>query len=311
MLKKILEKKKNKLPVIKSLENLAFLLGLSPTEMQELAETANSLYRGTCIPKKSGGYRRIVIPDSRLKKIQRWILDNILYQIPTSDYSTGFEPNKSILDNAKKHLRQDCLINLDLQDFFPNIKSKEIFNVFKKSGYSKEIAQVLTRFCTKDESLPQGAPSSPYLANIVCWRLDRRMGQLAKKIGANYTRYADDMSISGKDNILSYYSHFCRIIESEGFFLNPKKKKINFAGESQMVTGLMVNEEVRVSAAQKESLRKHIYFCKKYGINSHLKYIKSSMSAIQFKNHLAGLARFIMMTEKEEGKKLLQEINTI
>ncbi len=189
----------NNLPVIFDREHIALLLGINYDYVNKIMLFTDKFYKVYKMKKKNGDYREISIPNVRLRYIQRWLLDNILYKISVSEHVTGFVPKKSIVDNAIKHVNKELVLAMDIKEFFPSVKFEKIFNIFYYYGYTKEVSYCLARICTLDGSLPQGAPTSPYLANIVCKRMDMRIESLCGKINAIFTRYADDITISEKE----------------------------------------------------------------------------------------------------------------
>lgn len=187
--------KNNGYPIIFDIGHFALLVGVKSNEIYSYYVLANKLYKKANIPKKNGEFREISVPSENLKFIQRWILDNVLYRAEVNPHVNGFMRNKSIVDNAIKHVGKDCVINLDIKDFFPSIAYTKVYNLFISFGYTSHLAIVFAGLCTYNKVLPQGAPTSPFISNLVCEKLDLRMDQLAKKIGASYTRYADRKSV--------------------------------------------------------------------------------------------------------------------
>lgn len=299
------------LPVIFDLEHLALLIGMEVDALEILLYTINTYqYKQIYLPKKSGGTRTISIPSMDLKYIQRWILRNILNRMHISVYATGFVYGQSIVTNAKKHINQACVINLDIKDFFPSVSAERIFGLFRYYGYTKKISYFLARLCTYEGVLPQGSPASPMITNIVCLKLDKRLSKLAEKFHAAYSRYADDITFSGDKGITKLIPVAKEIILQEGFQVNEKKTRILLAGERQEVTGLTVNgTTVKVSREYKRKLRQEIYYCKKYGVQNHQK--QSSGERAFFKEHLYGKAYFVYMVEPLQGKKFLAELDEI
>lgn len=298
------------LPVIFDINHFAALIGTTPSVISTMMATIEkNFYTEKRIPKKSGGYRVLMVPAMRLKIIQRWILDNILYNIPVSDQAMGFLINRSIVTNAYYHVRQDCVINMDLKDFFPSICQEQVFRIFYYYGYTISVSYMLSRLCTVGGKLPQGAPTSPYLSNIVCLKLDKRLLLLAKSYEAKYTRYADDLTFSGGYGIQGIIVGANSIINDEGFSVNEKKTRISYKYQRQEVTGLIVNNKVTVDRKYKKSLLQEIYYCKKYGPSSHLNHINCSKRF--YKEHLYGKAYFVNMVDKEFGEKVLLQLSGI
>ncbi len=245
-------------------------------------------YTSFRIPKHKGGYRAITAPDNYLKIIQRRILEKILYQHEVHSCCHGFRPGCSIASNAQPHVGRNICINMDLKDFFPTITANRVYGLFCSFGYDSWTASFLTRLTTYNGCLPQGAPTSPAISNLVCRRLDRRLAKLAGKAGANYSRYADDLTFSSDREICRLIPLIVDIIKSEGFEPAKDKLRITRKGNRQEVTGLVVNEKVAVPRHVRRRLRavmhnlqngKEIYWNgNKMSLDSlkgHLSYLKS------------------------------------
>lgn len=300
----------NNLPVIFDMKHFSLLLGIDNLKLNTFINSLDLYqYHTISIPKKSGGTRRLIVPSENLRILQKWILVNILENIKVSPYAHGFKKNKSIVSNASMHKGKEYLVNIDLKDFFPTIKFNRLFMIFYYYGYTKEMSYNLAKLCTYKGILPQGAPTSPYISNIISLRLDKRISGLSNKIGADYSRYADDITISGNRNILSYIKVYKKIIEDEGFQINESKFRVKRSFERQMVTGLVVNEKISVPREVKDYIKQQIYYCKKYGIEEHLKY--SNCLNSNFKEHLYGVAYFIKMVEEEKGLEYLKQLSEI
>ena len=301
----------NNMPVIYNLEHLSLLIGIEKKLLASIIfYDKEHLYKTIKIPKKTKGYRQLDVPMSTLKYIQKWILKNILNEIPSSQYVTGFEKDMSIVENAKRHLNKQCIINIDLKDFFPSVTKKMVYNIFYNLGYNKELAYIFTTLCIYKQCIPQGAPTSPKLANLCCKNLDKRIGALCKKYNAIYSRYADDITISGEKYIKNILTPVKLIIEDESFHLNHNKTRILYKGQRQEVTGLNLNTgKVTVPQSYKKELQKEIYYCKKYGVSNHLTHIKCNKAF--YKEHLYGKAYYINMVEPIKAKKILAQLDEI
>lgn len=304
--KRLLE---NRIPVIFDREHLALLLGIDYMYINKIMLFSEQFYKSYKLRKKNGGYREISIPNVRLRYIQRWILDNILYKIAVSDNVKGFVPGLSILDNARYHINKNLVITMDIKDFFPTIRFEKVFNIFYYYGYTKELSYCFARICTLDNMLPQGAPTSPYLANIVCNKMDIRINQFCKCINADFTRYADDITISGNKNLGIYIKVVKEIIQDEGFSINNKKTRFMYNNRQQIVTGLNVNNKVTVPKNKVRYLRQQIYYIKKFGVVRHLKRI--NYDKLNIKEHLYGLAYFINMVDNDKGSNFIRELDQI
>lgn len=258
-----------------------------------LADAKDKSYRRFEIKKKSGGVRVIYAPNQGLKVIQRCLALIFAEVFPVSDLATGFVKGKSVVDNAGYHLQQHYVFNLDLKDFFPGIDQARIWGRLQQAPFFFDratgrlaLANVLAKLCCfeleverMDESgkmamvmrnvLPQGAPTSPVLSNLICERLDRRLNGVAKRFGARYSRYADDLTFSSLHNLYQSGSKFMleveRVIAEQNFVINSKKTRVQGKGYRQEVTGLVVNEKVNVLKSYIKSLRKWFYLWEQYG----------------------------------------------
>lgn len=259
--------------------------------MQELCRYAKPWglrrYRSYSIPKKSGGTRTICVPVSRkYKELLRYIgrLLNALYE-PTPCVM-GFTQGRSVVDNARIHLGQKYVYNIDLRDFFPSITESRVRARLMAKPYSlhpdvaKTIAGLATNRVRKSSilednlvkvsyELPQGSPISPILTNMICERLDRRLEGLAKRFQLRYSRYADDITFSSMHYVYHVGGEFdCelrRIIGLEGFVINEKKVRLQCLGSRQEVTGLIVGGKVNVPQSYVRSLRNILYIWEHYG----------------------------------------------
>lgn len=300
----------NDIPVIYDINHLSLLTGFELKYIQKVIYSEEYFYSKFKIAKSTGGERTINMPSYELKELQRWILDNILIKIKISDYAMGFVKGKSIIDNATVHLNQKCIINIDLQDFFNTIKFENIYSVFHNCGYTKEVSFSLAKIATYQGVLPQGAPTSPMLSNIVCIHMDKRLKGLADSFNAKYSRYADDITFSGEPLISKMLPTARKILENENFTVNEAKNRITFAHQRQEVTGITINNgKLRINKKYKNIVKQEIYYCQKYGVDSHLKHIGCDKSF--YKEHLYGKVIFIHMVESELGKKLFNELDKI
>lgn len=241
------------------------------------AEICKKRYKKFIIKKKSGANREISAPVGALKTIQKCLklIFECIYE--PSSHATGFILNKSIVDNAKCHISKHYVYNIDLKDFFPSIHLHRIkaclhnepFSLSNKKGTDQEaLAFLIGKLCTHPiktadgkivDALPQGAPTSPIISNIIAQRLDRRLGGLSKKEGVSYTRYADDITFSSNHSVYAKGSDFQlelnRIILDQNLIINEKKVRLQRNLYSQEVTGLIVNNKVNVHRSYVKNLR--------------------------------------------------------
>jgi hypothetical protein len=218
-------------------------------------------YREFTIAKRTGGTRTILAPPPELKKIQRRILHRLLAKLKAHPNVTGFERNFSIVSNALPHVKKEIVIRLDLKDFFTNTGAKRVQNYFRFIGWNEEAAKLLTMLTTFSGYLPQGAPTSPRLSNLVNFKLDARLAALADKFDASYTRYADDLTFSlnraaGETRANGIIHAVKQIVRQEGYELHVHKKlRIARKHDQQIVTGLVVNQKVGLPRTRRRWLR--------------------------------------------------------
>ncbi len=281
---------KDKFNKIENVDDFCMLLGfisktLNPDAKQEFLISAKELhyfsrkkdskYFHFSIPKKDGTLRPISAPVKRLKKYQRLInvLLTILYEPHKCAF--GFVPGKNIVDNARKHLSKKFVYNIDLEGFFPSIKfrrvklalSSEPFNLI---GEKEPLAFIIANICCANGCLPQGAPTSPTLTNIICQRLDKKLSRFAKEHKATYSRYADDITFSSFREIFNdeFKKVLNAIITEEKFVINEKKVRLQTRGERQSVTGIVVNTKSNLSKTYINRIRFWLYIWKKFGYES-------------------------------------------
>lgn len=234
-------------------------------------------YTRFTLPKRRGGSRTIEAPSDKLKALQRRVLHRLLNPLPTHPAVTGFVRGRSIVDNARPHVGRGVVINLDLADFFPTITAERVVTLFRALRWDVDSAAILSRICTNEGHLPQGAPTSPAISNLVCRKLDERLDRLIQRLKGNYTRYADDVTISlpglGRNKRLRRHKgrktlsrpQFAsrnlltlirQIIEQEGFRIQMKKKvRVQRPHQRQTATGLVVNQTVHLPRDVRRRIR--------------------------------------------------------
>ncbi|MBA2868014.1 retron St85 family RNA-directed DNA polymerase [Methanococcus maripaludis] len=243
--------KTKKIPYIYDLNHLCSLSNSPTKQIGFYLVNKDKAYSTFNVRKKNGGLREICAPTKNLKCLQRWILDNILYKLNIGEYAHGFVPGKSIVTNATIHVNQELVLGIDLKDFFPSIQFNSIYYVFKSAGYTKESAWLLADICTYNWKLPQGAPTSPTLANLVALNLDKDLARYCSKRNLKYSRYADDITISGHSKLAYYKKKIIEIIEKH-FNINEDKTRMFSQGSKQKVTGLVVNDKVSIGKKRKK-----------------------------------------------------------
>ena len=273
------------LELLNAINKYKYLKKSKPLELKSLTYHAyynKNKYSILEISKKSGDKRLIYPPTPNLKKIQSLfnVIFQCLYKIPKGTH--GFVLNKSNVTNAKVHIDKNYIYTIDLKDFFSSIHQARFwkrlqFPPYNLDGTKIELANLIANLVflqtEKQEEknfLPQGAPTSPIVSNIICERLDRRLLGLAKRFNVKYTRYADDITFSSNHNVYQKDSELIielnRIIANENFEINPKKTRLQKKGYRQEVTGIVVNSKANVRRKYIKEVRTYFYLIEKYGL---------------------------------------------
>lgn len=262
---------------------LAAFFGLSYTALARIIYKTDEAYKYHQfeIPKKNGGHRKISAPAKKLKRLQGR-LKEVFYEIyPTRPSAHGFAKDKSIVSNAERHLDKKFIFNIDLADFFGSIHFGRIRNLFKSSpfNFNNSVSTILAQICCFKNSLPQGAPTSPILSNMIAWKMDSQLQHLAKITNGTYTRYADDISFSYtskkrrlpeevvilRDGEASPGSALTHIIEGNGFVINYDKVRLCGPLSRMEVTGLTVNEFPNVKRQYVKQISSMLHAWRKHG----------------------------------------------
>jgi RNA-directed DNA polymerase len=230
----------------RTVQELADCLGLSREELQAVPVS----YREFTIRKRSGGTRTLHAPNDQLKRVQRRIYRRLLRKLKSHPCATGFEPGQSIVENADPHRGAAVLLKLDIVDFFPSILETEVWQSFRLRGWSRDACDLLTKLCTHNGVLPQGAPTSPKLSNLVNRGLDRALDNIAESFCANYTRYADDLTFSFAQDephqVTDLLYNVRGVLGRMGYEVHHRRKlSVRRSHQRQQVTGLVVNGDGR------------------------------------------------------------------
>lgn len=294
----------NKIPIIYDQEHLGKLLGVKLEYLYGVSNNSTPYYRKFEIKKKSGKIRTIHEPLPLLKEIQKWIYVNILSNVEVSRYAKGYVKGLSIKDNAKFHKRQKKVLCMDIKEYFPSISEWKVYNLFISLGYREEVAMMLCKLCTYEGYLPQGAPTSPILSNIITKKLDEKIFDICIKINANirYSRYADDMTFSGDFDQNILIKEIRRVAYEEGFKINDLKTRVSANNKCQKVTGIVVNEKLQISRQDRDKVRQEVYYLCKYGIKEHLKKITWKKSEKEYITNLKGRINFILFINPKDAK---------
>jgi hypothetical protein len=328
------------LPAITTAAALAAWLGVRHPELDWFADIQGRErhrppgpvrhYRYAWIPKRHGVVRLLEAPKPRLKSLQRRVLRSILDRIPAHDAAHGFCAGRSIKSFALSHTGRNVVLRMDLKDFFPSICVARVVAIFITAGYPEAVARLLAGLCTNtaplalwDDApdavqgrrgwpiqslygqphLPQGAPTSPALANLCAFRLDCRLATLARHAGATYSRYADDLAFSGGADfsrcVRRFHVRVAAIAFEEGFRFHPRKTRIMHAGVRQQLAGVVVNQHTNVARLEYDRLKAIVCNCLRHGPNG-----QNRDGHHDFRAHLAGRIAHVVMLNPQRGQKL-------
>jgi hypothetical protein len=329
-----------RVPSLVTEDQLADFLGLYPDELPWLADVhglevrvpagplRHYVYRS--IRKANGRSRLIEMPKSLLKGTQQRILHHLLDRIPPHDSAHAFRKGRSIATFAAPHCGHQVVLRFDLKDFFPSVPASRVHRVFRTAGYPREIARLLTGLCTnvvpddvwspevpwtqrqrfRSPHLPQGAPTSPALANLCARRLDARLTGLACAAGATYTRYADDLAFSGGAELRRAARRFHVLVATialeEGFEVNTAKTRVLRRGVRQQLAGVVVNDHPNVQRTEYDRLRAILCNCVRNGPAG-----ENREGHANFRAHLLGRIAHVAMLNPARGTKLRELFSRI
>ena len=335
------------IPAIESSGDLATWLRISPSELRWFADLKGLEHKTNTprlrhyyykvLSKQFGNIRLLEAPKSRLKQLQRKILSEILEKIPSHPSVHGFVRRRSIKTFTEAHVGRNVVLRMDLRDFFPSFRAARIQAFFRTAGYPEPVATLLAGICTNvaprdiwkevgyevsstnlhdsqklysKPHLPQGAPTSPALANLCSYRIDCRLSGLARSVNAEYTRYADDLAFSGDETfekrIERFSTHVAAILVEEGFTVHFRKTRVMRQGVRQHLAGLVVNQHQNVMRADFDRLKATLTNCVRSGAKS-----QNRDDLPDFRSHLEGRVGFVEMVNPARGyhlRKIFEQI---
>ncbi|WP_409075033.1 retron St85 family RNA-directed DNA polymerase [Pantoea sp. C3] len=236
---------------------IASCIGISPGLITAMIKSPKRYYRTFELQKKSGGSRTILAPKKFIKTLQYWINDHLLNRLKTHSSCYSYRSGVSIKDNAINHVQKKFVANIDISDYFVSINKKMVKDCFYENNIPEHIINTISGIVTYNDSLPQGAPTSPNISNAVLFDFDEIMTFNALTLNSVYTRYSDDISISSdkKEHIESIIKAAEYNLQLKGFRLNEKKKRIISSNNRQVVTGILVNESIRPTKVYRKKIR--------------------------------------------------------
>ena len=299
-----------------------------PAAWQRRMSLGEQHYRNQLLAKRTGGWRLLEVPHPYLKALQRRLLDDLLDRVPVHEASCGYVRERSVLDHARAHTGQAVVLRFDLQDFFASVRAARVQAMFATLGYSEEVARELTALTTvatpepilqrlhqegglqfdqvqrlREPHLPQGAPTSAALANLCAFGLDLRLQGLAERLGARYTRYADDLVLSGPTSLRRAASRIeawvARIAREEGFALNHRKTRSLAASRRQAVCSIVVNEKPNLPRDEFDRLKAILNNCVHHGPAS-----QNRADLADWRAHLQGRVAWAAQLNPQKAQRL-------
>ncbi len=287
--------------VYQELSTLCRDLGIPAKTLYAVSNRIGKHYREVKIPKRDGSFRTLSVPDEVLRRIQRTIADTLLSREPVSSYATAYRVAVGIQKNALPHVGKPKLLKMDIAHFFDSIRYSDVKEkVFPASRYSEQNRILLSMLCYYEDVLPQGAPSSPAITNILLRDFDETVGAWCEERQIAYTRYCDDMTFSGDFDEKAVIAFVTEQLKVLGFTPNKRKTAVITAGQRQTVTGVVVNERVNLPTDYKRQIRKEVHFCEKFGVEDHLKAIGSPLAPEQYLTSLLGRIGYVLQITPDD-----------
>lgn len=301
-------------PELHNETSLLTYLGLSSAELKKIWYRRERMYTDFDVAKKSGKPRQINAPDRRLKHLQRQIAAklNLLYRRRNPVH--GYVTDRSVKTNASSHLKQKYVLNLDIKDFFVSITEPRVEGVLTAIGVPNGVAATIVRICGYSGRLPQGGPASPVLSNMICFRLDRALMKIAKDAKCIYTRYADDITLSGLRPLSPLFKSvpppsgpvvqdllsaaLQSVFSSNGFALNPSKIHYADKNSRRIVTGLKINEGLNVDRRFVRNIRSALHAVEKDALAAQARYIADFGGTSNIATHLKGKIAWLGNTKE-------------
>ena len=289
-------------------------LGLSPEFLVALGDQSSSYYENFERAKRSGGIRLIAASQDRLKWLQQTLLKNFFSKVIMPAHVHGCVKGRSIASNARNHVNQDVVLNFDLTNFFGSIDDSRVKTVLhERFNCNSEASQIFTKLLTYKGCLPQGAPTSPMIANFAALPLDAALMQVCSDaVGADnfaYSRYVDDITISGTTALIDLLPQISSKIAECGFKDNVQKTKILRQSTRQWVTGLVVNKSLNVPKKLIRRIRQDLYYCRKFGLAAHCEW--RGVPVQKFVRQITGSIGYIGIAQPELARVFMYELVTL
>jgi len=289
-------------PRVVTIQQLAALLKLPVNKMERLVRDAPSLYTSFDVPKPNGTKRTIRPPKPVLREVQRTLLDTLQACIRYPRWMMGSVPKRSIFEHAKPHVGRKMVATFDVKAFYPSTTPAMVRAVLERFGLGDAAADAVLRLVTKDDQLPQGGPTSGFLANLALEPADRRIDALCRKHNLAFTRYVDDMAISGETDLTKFQGTIIEAVKDCGYDIAPEKIRYMGRNVAQVVTKLRVNDKLRPTREFMVSVKAEIWECLNAGAATVA--AERGVQLHNLKNSLTGKVSHIRGADAAEGEKL-------
>lgn len=289
--------------VYHELSTLERELGVPARELYALSNNLSHHYRSQKLEKRNGELRQLYIPDAPLKDVQRRIAQRLLAYMPVSAYATAYRYGASTLRNAAPHVKKPLVLKLDIRHFFDSVRYSDVKRfAFPEQMYAEPLRVLLAMLCYYRESLPQGAPSSPAISNLILREFDDVVGSWCQTRRICYTRYCDDLCFSGSFEPQEVIGFVSGELQKRGFFLNGQKTKTACSAQRQCITGLIVNERPNAPAPYRRAVRQELYYCRKFGVSEHLLRIGSDAPEAVYLQRLLGKVNYLLLLTANDAQ---------
>ena len=296
--------------------NIAFqwlIIRKALRRLYEMTENTGALYTTHQIPKANGKMRTLHIPQPYLLSLQKKIRHYFLWAMPISRFATAYRRKQGLAENARTHVGKKVLLKLDIRNFFGSITFGMVLrSAFPSALYPPAVGTLLANLCCYKEALPQGAAPSPDLSNIVLFHFDETLGAWCERHGINYTRYSDDMTFSGDFAPGYVIQKVEAMLQKYCFALNHPKTTVRRSGQRQSVTGITVNEKLRVDKQFRKEIRQEMHYCTRFGIDDHVRHRKALHRFVEgevvlwehYCRHLLGRISHVLSVDAADGEML-------
>lgn len=289
-------------PRVVTVQQLAALVNLPVNKLERLVLDAPSLYTSFEVPKPNGKTRTIRPPARPLRDLQRTLLDVLQECIRYPRWMMGGVPKRSIFDHAKPHVGRKMVATFDVKAFYPSTKPAMVRPVLERLGFGDAAADAVLRLVSKDDELPQGSPTSGFLANLALEPADRRIDALCRKHDLSFTRYVDDMAISGDTDLTKFQGTIIEAVNQCRYEVAPDKVRYMGRNVAQLVTKLRVNDKMRPTREFMAEVKADIWECLNAGAAAVA--AERGVPLNNLKNSLTGKVSHIRSADREVGDKL-------